>query len=558
MSRRTQAFIILALSIIILIAINVLGAFFFGKIDLTEEKRFTLTEPTRNLLTNLDEVVYVQVLLDGDLPAGIKRLQTATQEMLADFRSYSGYVEYDFVNPAGGTVEEINANRKELAKDGIMPNNLRVKEADETREIIFYTYAIVTYKNRSMPVNLVDKDGGVLDDFTINNSISLLEYKLANAIQKLQTYKKPVIAFTQGHGELTEAQTGDFRRTISQHYKVGNFNLDSTSVISTEVDAIIIAKPRGPFSDRDKFLIDQYIMNGGKVIWLIDRMAINLDSLYQKDFLALDYPLNLEDQLFKYGARIEPNLVLDLQCTPIQLEIDANGTKDQFQWFYHPVALPTSDHPIVKNMDGINFLFPSKVDTIKTKTPVQKTVLLASSDKSREQYSPVRVNFEILRYKPDPDKFNKPNIPLAVLLEGEFPSLFEGRVSQGMNAMLNEIEQPFKATSTPTAQLVIGDGDLIKNLINKENQPVKSAGFNQFANYTFANKNFLINAIEYMLDGGGIIDARGRDVKLRFLNKEKADAEKTYWQLFNVVLPIVLLVLFGVIYNWFRRRKYAF
>ncbi len=556
--KRNQSLVQLFLFIGIIIFLNILGSFFFGKLDLTEEKRFTLTQPTRQLLTDLDDVVYIKVLLDGELPAGIKRLQNSTLEMLDDFRSYSGYIEYEFENPSEGSTSEINARRKELAKDNIYPNNLRVKSADETRELIFYTYAVLNYKGRSLPLNLVDKEGGVLSDNDINTSISLLEYKLANAIQKLKANSKPVVAFTTGHGELSALQTADIRQSLRNYYDLGVFNLDSAYVIPQEVRVLVVARPRSAFNEKHKFLIDQYIMNGGNVIWLIDKLAVNLDSMYRtRDYVPLDYDLNLEDQLFKYGARIQPNLVLDLQCSQIPLVVDQQGTQDMFNWYYHPVITPSSQHPIVKNMDAVNLYFPSKIDTVRTKTPVKKTVLLESSEFTREQFSPVRLNFEILRYKPEPDKFNKKGLPMAVLLEGEFPSLFDGRVSDGMTAMLSQINQPFKGKSEPTKQLVVADGDIIKNLINPDTKEPIPLGLNRYSGYTFANKAFLVNAIEYMLDSRGIIEARAKDVKLRLLNTVKAQAEQSKWQLINILLPLLFLILFGLFYNWNRKRKYA-
>ncbi len=557
-SKRNQSIIQLLLFIGIIVFLNILGNFFFAKFDLTEEKRFTLTEPTRQLLEETDDVVFIKVLLDGDLPAGIKRLQTATKEMLDDFRSYSGYIEYEFVDPSTGTIEEINARRTELGKDGILPKNIRIKGTGDAREILVYTYAILTYKGRSIPLNLVDKEGGVLSDQIINNSISLLEFNFANAIQKLKNPRKPIIAFTTGHGELTELQTRDIRQTLRSYYDVGTFSLDSTYAIPQEVKVLIVAKPQQAFSEKDKFQIDQYVMNGGNVIWLIDNLQVNLDSLYGRpNFVPMDYELNLEDQLFKYGARIQPNLVLDLQCSKIPLIVDAKGTQDLFDWYYHPVVTPDSKHPIVKNMDAINLLFPSRIDTIKTKTPIQKTVLLHSSDNAREQFSPVRLNFEILRYAPDPSKFDKKDIPFAVLLEGIFPSLYENRVSQEMNATLQQINQPYKAQSEPTKMLVVSDGDIIKNLINPETEDIKPLGFDRYSGYTFANKAFLINTIENMIDDRGIIEARSKDVKLRLLNVAKAKAEQTKWQLINLLIPILFLIGFGLLYNFIRKKRFA-
>lgn len=557
-SKRNQSIVQLLLVIGIAIFLNILGNAFFATLDLTEENRFTLTKPTKQLLNDLDEVVFVQVLLEGELPAGIKRLQKATKEILDDFRSQSGYIEYEFINPSEGTVDDINKVREELAKDGITPTNLRVKGTDETREILFYTYAIVNYKGRSIPINLVDKEGGVLDELTINNSVGLLEYKVANAIQKLQTSTKPYIAFLKGHGELDELQTLDIRRTLRNSYNVGFLDLDSAYHISQDLKMIIVAKPQTEFNEKEKFLIDQYVMNGGKMIWLIDKMAVNLDSLYAvKDYIPHDYPLNLDDQLFKYGTRIQPNLVLDLRCSKIDLVIDAQGNRDKFDWYYHPIVVPESDHPVVKNLDGINLYFPSRIDTIRTKTNIKKTVLLSSSKYSREQFSPVRLNFEILRYDPDPNKFNKGNQPMAVMLEGTFPSLYENRVTEGMTAMLNQINQPFKGESESNKMMVVSDGDIIKNLINPQNNSPSPTGFNRWMGYTFANKDFMVNAIEYMLDDRGVIEARAKDVKLRLLDGVKAKSERSKWQIVNILLPLIFLALFGVVYNFIRRRRYT-
>ncbi len=540
------------------IVINMLSSYFHIAFDLTGDKRFTMTKPTHKLLNDVKDVVFINVLLEGDLPAGVKRLQNSVKEILDDFHAINPNVEYTFVNPNVGTVEEINKARTELAKDGIYPTNLRVKGSDETREILFYTYATVTYGGRTKVVNLVDKKGGVLDELTINNSISLLEFKFASAIQKVMQFGQKHIAFLNGHGELTLPQTADLRQTLRSSYNVGTFNLDSTYIIPKEIEMLIIAKPRFRFSEKHKFMIDQYIMNGGKVIWLLDRIGVNLDSLYRNPrFMPTDLPLNLDDQLFKYGARVQPNLVLDLQCTKIELAVDREGTKDLFDWYYHPVIIPKSDHPVVKGLDGVNLYFPSRIDTIKTKTNIKKTILLASSEYSREQFLPIELNFEILRYKPLPEKFNKPHIPIGVMLEGRFPSLYEARVTQDMRKSLEEINSPFKKISPPNKMLVVADGDIAKNLISPKDGAPVPLGYNRWVGYTFANKAFLVNAIEYMLDETGIIEARTKEVKLRLLDKVKAKKEAIKWQIINILVPLLLLGLFGFIFNWRRKRKYA-
>jgi gliding-associated putative ABC transporter substrate-binding component GldG len=262
--------------------------------------------------------------------------------------------------------------------------------------------------------------------------------------------------------------------------------------------------------------------------------------------------------LFKYGVRVNSNMVLDLQCSPIPIQVDATGTLDRKQWYYHPIIFPDSKHPIVKSLDGINLDFPASIDTVRTKTPVKKTILLHSSKNSRIQPNITRLNFEILRYPPEPDKFNKPNQPVAVLLEGTFPSLYENRVTEGMKAGLQQIGQDFKAVSEPTRMLVVSDGDIARNgIADVETRQVIPLGYNRFAQYQFANKEFLINAIEYLRDRNGIIEARGKEVKMRLLDSVRAKAEKGKWQFINIVIPLLFLGLFGFLYNWFRKRKYA-
>jgi len=568
-SRRTRSLINLGLFIGIVIFVNILadarmgGRSFYTYLDLTEEKRFTLTDATRNLLNDLDDVVYVKVLLEGDFPVGFKRLQKSTREMLEEFRSISGYVEYEFVNPSTGTNEEINARREELSKEGIQPVSLRVKDNDQTSVQLIYPYAQIFYKGRNINVNLLENQiPGMPQEVVLNNSVSLIEYKLANAIQKLQTPIKPVIAFTTGHGELSPIETADLEKTLRQFYETGRLRLDSLVTIPpNELSALIIAKPRIAFSEQDKFKIDQYIMNGGKVLWLMDKLNVNLDSLRGPSFFPREYDTNLDDLLFRYGARIQPNLVLDLQNTRIPLATGMLGNEPQFDLFrypYHLVVPPASKHPIVKSLDLVNLFYASTIDTtVRTKTPVEKTVLLASSPNSMTQFIPLEMNFDFLRYELDPQRFNKPSQPLAVLLEGTFPSLYENRVTNDMLAGLQQLNIEFKQQSPPNRMIVVSDGDIAKNGINPQQQSFKPLGLNEFENYQFANKDFLVNALEYLLDANGVIAARGKEVRLRLLDTAKAEAEEAKWQLLNIVVPLAFLAVFGLIYNWIRRRRFA-
>lgn len=563
-SRRTQALLQFGLFAGILVFVNILANTYFSHLDLTEEKRFTLTQPTKTLLRNLKERVYVRVLLDGEFPAGFKRLQTATKEMLDDFRSESGYIDYQFENPSLGTIEEVNERRKALAEEGIMPFNLRVADLGESSQQLIYPVAVFHYNGRQMVVKLLENNSPSLSpDEVINNSVTLLEYKFANVIKKIKTPQRPVILFTRDHGELNDLQTADLERGLKQFYDTDRISLDSVVQLSPEACALlVVAKPRGPFSEKDKFKLDQYAMNGGRILWLLDQMDASLDSMsLAGKFISTPYNLKLEDMLFKYGVRINSDVVLDLQCTKIPLQIGVVGNEPQyelFDWYYHLAVQPEAQHPVVKNLDRVEFRFASSMDTLRTKTPIQKTVLLRSSQYSRLQFNPVELNFEILKYDPDPAKFEKGKQNLAVLLEGSFPSAFENRVSEELLTGMKQLGMEYKSASIPTRMIVVSDGDVASNFVRDvEKKQTLPLGFNRFENMTYANKDFIINAIEYLIEPNGVIEARSKEVKLRLLDSVRAEDEQNFWRGLNLAFPLVFLAAFGWFFNWLRKRRYA-
>lgn len=576
--KRNQSLLHLAIIIGIILLLNVLGSAIFARFDLTQEKRYTLTQPTIDLLESIDEPVFVRVLLEGEFPAGFKRLQRSTREMLDDFRSRSRkrnffqrlasffsedqLIQYEFSDPNEGTAEEINQRREEFRKEGLAPTLFRIKTVDGSEEKVIFPYAIFSYKGRQVTVNLLENQPGYSQDETIVNSIDLLEYKFASAIQKLRLEQKQVIAFSAGQGEPGDIYTKDLVGSLRTFYDVGRFFLDSNYVIPPQIDLLIIAKPTGEFTEQNKFKIDQYIMNGGKVMFLIDRLQAELDSLRaESSFVTREYPVNLDDLLFRYGVRIQPSLVLDLQCTRVPQVVGVQGGNPQiemFEWFYHPLVIPQTDHPILKGLKDVNLFFPNTIDTVRTKTPIKKTVLLASSRYSREQFHPVRLNFDILRYDPDPTKFKKQQIPLAVLLEGEFSSLYENRVSAAMEEGLAQIGADYKSQSPPNRILVVSDGDVILNQVsNFETRGVFPLGYNVFERRTFGNKDFIINAIEYLLNDEGLIEARGKETQMRPIDSVRAREYRLQWQLLNIAAPLLLLVLFGIAYAYFRRKIYT-
>lgn len=537
------------------------GTALYGYLDLTADKRYTLTRGTKELLRGMDDVVYVKVLLGGDFPAGFKRLQTAVTDMLEDFRSENGLVEYDFEDPFAGPVGQVNERLETYRKEGLQPISLRLPGQSETTTKAVLPYALVYYKGRNLSVNLMEGGPGISEE-SLNKAVRFLEYKLANAIQQLKKPEKAAIVFTEGHGELESFQTADLERALRQFYNTGRLVLDSIPQVSPQISALIIAKPRTSFSEKDKFKIDQYIMNGGKVLWLLDPLAIDLDSLNgRSDYLPLEYPTELSDLLFSYGIRIQPNLVLDMQCTPIELVTGMIGDQPQFQLFeypYHLVCTPNVPNPIVKNLGPINLFYPASIDTtVKTRRPIKRTVLLSSSPKSRYQYSPVRMNFEFLKYPLDPDKFDKGPQPVALLLEGSFSSRYENRVSAAMAGALEAAGTPFKMQSPPSRMIVVADGDIARNNIDPKRREVIPLGYNRFARYVFDNKDFLLNAIEYLLDDTGVAESRSKNVDLRLLDVARAKTERVKWQIINFGAPLAGLAVFGFAFQYLRRRRYA-
>lgn len=561
-SKKTYASLVTVMLMVgIVIALNVIGNFFYETFDVTEEKRYTLTDNSREFVAAMEDELFVKVWLAGDLPAGFERMRERTEEILRELRQINPSLSFEFRNPNQGDRKAVNKLRQELAKDEMRPITLRIQEQGETVDKIIYPYCQIYRGKENIAINLLSTEGaGFQSEETINEAIAMLEYNLINGMRSLSSEDRPIVIFTRGHDELSRIQTGDLINSMSNFYQVGQVYLDSVAYLSDEADVLIVAKPRSAFSDKDKFKIDQYLMRGGRVIWLLDKLGVTIDSLRsQTFFVPPELPLNLNDQLFTYGVRIRPNLVLDLECTKIPLQVGEQGGQPQFDlfdWYYHIAAAPAGDHITVRNLDRVNLLFPSAIDTIKTETDIDKTVLLSSSEFSRLQFNPVRLNFEILRYDPDKSKFNQGSQNLAVLYEGEFQSHFKDRVTAQLKSGLEKMGVPFRESSEKTKMIVVSDGDVVRNLVDPRNQTAEPLGYNPYEQYVFDNKNFILNCIDYLIGDGSIVEARTKKLKLRLMNMPKVEQEKAYWQVFNLAGPLVLLFVFGGLYNYARARRF--
>ena len=553
-----------ALTIILIILVNLIAHRFYTYVDLTEDKRFTLEDATKKLVSDVDQTIFVEVLLEGQLNSGFIRLQNRCREVLDQLNNLNQNIEYSFTNTSEGTVEEINQRREKLRQEGIFPTTVFIFEDDQRVEKLIYPYAIINYGDRRIAVNLLEPLArGENEEEAVNRSAMLLEYKLASTISKLIAKKAPIIAFTEGHGELEANQTAMLETILGRTMNTLRIQLDSVYIINDEVDILIIAGPEEQLNERSQFIIDQYIMNGGNVIWLIEQFYINLDSINNnKVYVPRPVDHGLDDMFFKYGIRINRDVVLDLENTKIPQVYGMSGDRAQqqlFPWVFHPLLQGNQESSLVRNIDRVASYFPSTIEVLDSPESRNSTVLLTSSQYSRYQvYPSINISFETLRLPQKPEAYNKSYLPVAVMIEGAFNSYFKNRVSQVMMDGLRQINMDFKESSTSSKQAFIGDADIIKNLYDPATNRISPIGFNKWEGYTYeGNEDFIINTIDYMLDDYGLIEARSKSFKLRLLDQVRLKKEKLKWQAFNIALPVALVIILGLLFTYWRRRKYT-
>lgn len=549
----------LLLSIVIILLLNFLASFVFHRFDLTSEKRYTLSDATKKLLEKLDDVVYVKVYLDGDFPAGFKRLRNETKEMLDEFRAYSNEnIEYEFINPsANPDKKQQNEVFKQLYDKGLQPTNLEVKEETGTTQQVIWPAALISYKGKEIPWQLLKTQSYQSPEAQLNNSIQALEYEFASCVRNLTKVFRPEIAFIHGHGELDTLYTQDIRSALSEFYFVDDIVINEQLDALSKYKAIVIARPDTAFSDKDLFVIDQFVMKGGKVLWLIDPLQTPVDSLSRNgSTMAIPLELNLENILFKYGVRVNPNMMIDLQCAAIPVNKAFKGQQPRFElmpWYFSPLLTPSTKHPISKNLDLIKVDFASTIDTLEL-PGIQKSILLSSSKYTKTLNSPVRVDMNYLRYQPDEKKFKDSYQSVAVLLEGAFESVFKNRLPK---EIATDSAIGYKSDGVPTSMIVISDGNMISNDLQYNSKKPYPLGFDKYTNQMYGNKNFILNCVNYLCDDSGLISVRARELTLRLLDKKKIKTQRLKWQIINTALPLLAVVLFGVIYHYNRKRKYA-
>lgn len=556
---KLQSLTELGLVLGLLILLNLILTNYFFRIDLTSEKRYSLSESSKNLAAKVDDVMFVKVYLEGDFPAGFKRLRQSTKEMLDEFAAYTnGKLQYEFVDPfENADAKKANDILQELGEKGLQPTNVQIKKDDESTQKLIVPGAMFYYKGKEVPVNLLKAQFGQGPEEVINESIELMEYEIANVLRKCVKTKAKQVAFIDDHGELARWDVADASNELKEFYAVTRIPLAiQTPQSLMKNDALIIAKPSMPFNEYEKFLLDQFVMHGGKILWLLESQIADMDSLGKGAmFMTGSYDLNLDDMLFKWGIRINPNMVQDLQCNAIPiLSTLRNGTPQQklLPWMFFPVAAPPQQnaHIIVKGIDPVFFQFASSIDTTSNKE-VKKTILLTSSPYSRTVGAPVKVDLNMARTQPDPSMFTAGNVPLAVLLEGKFNSLFQYREGAKTDAL------PYKPSIDNGKMIVVADGDVIRNQRKQSTGEIFPLGYDRYTNQQFGNKRFLLNCMDYLCDDSGIIEVRAKEIKLRLLDKGKLKSERLKWQIVNMVVPIVLILIFGLTNKIIRKRKYT-
>lgn len=554
---RRHNIISLLVSLLIIVAVNMIGSRYFKRIDLTSERRFTLTDATRDLLRDLDDIVYFRIYLEGDFPAGFRRLRNQTREMLDEFRAYSDFIQYEFINPTvKGDWERTEENYRMLAGKGLQPTQVQVTAEDASSQQIIFPGALVSFRGREVPLSLLQDQLGLPSEEVLNNSAQALEYNLATTIHKLTVADKPRVAFHTGNDELELRYVADITFELEDFYDVDRLRINGDIKALQDVSTLIIAQPMREFSEADKFVIDQFIMNGGSVLWLIDPVYASMDSLQiAPETLGMPWPLNLDDMLFRYGVRLNTDLVKDLQSVPIPITTGFIGDRPQISlvpWFYFPLVRPAVNHPIVRNLNPVRTEFVSTIDTVDSEN-IRKTILLQTSPYTRIMQTPVRISFDIMQQQVDESLYRQGSHPVAVLLEGEFESVFRNRrIPEGVS-----IPEDFqmKNSGSGSRMIVVSDGDVIRNQFGSQGEPLP-LGYDRFLNETFGNRDFILNAVNYLNDDRGIMEARAREIRLRALDRSLVNRNRLTIQVLNVGLPVLLVIVFGSLRFFLRKRKF--
>ncbi|MFV9482346.1 gliding motility-associated ABC transporter substrate-binding protein GldG [Christiangramia sp. ASW11-125] len=540
--------------VIILIVLNIIAANYFTRLDLTEDQRYSLSSAAKEIVDDVNSPIIIDVFLEGSFPSEFRRLKEETRQMLEEFSAYNSNIKFNFINPLAEG-DDANAIAEEFYKLGMTPARLKVQENGKNSETIIFPWAIANFEDKTVKIPLLKNQIGATDEERVNSSVQQLEYAFADGLNKLIYPREKKIAVMRGNGELPDSRIADFIKTVQAYYFLAPFTLDSVASNPQKTledlksyDLVIEAKPIIPYSEKEKYVLDQYLMNGGKMLWLAEMTSMENDSLFNERGSALALPrnLNLGDYFFSYGLRINSELINDLYSAPIIL---ASGTGNEtrfnpYPWYYSPLTSSMANHPIVKNIEAVKFNYANPIDLLKN--DLEKTVLLSSSTKTKLEGVPLQIGLDIIGSKPVMESYTAGEQPLAVLLEGRFKSVYNNRL------------KPFETThldnSENTKMVVISDGDVINNELH-QGKPLE-LGFERYTGMTYGNKEFLLNTVNYLLDDSGLVDVRTKEINLAFLNKDKVAAQREMWQVIAIGAPLLMLALLGAALTYFRKRRY--
>ncbi|MFY9151007.1 MAG: gliding motility-associated ABC transporter substrate-binding protein GldG [Prolixibacteraceae bacterium] len=543
-----------------MILVAVISGQFFFRLDLTAEKRYSITDVSKNLVENLEKPVTVILYLDGELPAGFRKLQKSILEKIADYNAYSSQrINLNIFDPYqisdGKQREKLFAD---LAGKGLQPTDIRQNTDQGTITRRIFPGALIEYGDKQISVNLLKNNPALHAETNLNNSIESLEYELSSAILELMSTEKQTVAFLTGQGELNEYETHEISESLAAKYNLRAVSASDLNSGNTKIKTLIIANPTMPFTEPEKFSIDQYLMKGGRILWLIDPVAVSLDSLSNGNMtLAFPRKLNLDDQLFRYGVRLNTDLVQDAECILIPVNTAPAGSPPKWTpapWYYSPLLIPSENHVISRNLNRIKSEFVSSIDTVGRQSQVSGKVILTTSDYSLVSQTPVEVSLASVNNPPDRRLFSQASKTVGILLEGTFTSVFKNRMTESFGIRSSGV----KTESEPTKMIVFSDGNLMANQyrISGGTPEFMALGYDRYSKQTFGNKALLLNAVNYLCDDDGLMELRSRVLTIRLLDKVRVKEAKMFWQFVNVFFPILLILVFGAVYVYVRRKKY--
>lgn len=553
--------------LIIIVLCNIVGNSLYMRFDLTQDKRYTLSQTSRNVLQNLNDSVRFSVYLHGELPVAYSKMKRDIGDMLNEVKRIGGsHVEVLFLDPtqnAKNDKEKQAIYRRLVEEYGLMPTPIS-KENNEGKieQQLIFPSMIVSTPKQYVPVNLLASATGATLEEQIHSAMQQFEYQVVKSIKQLTSTKRKTVAFITNHQEYPFQYVYDFTMSLRESYNVERITTQQLWDSITKYSAIILAQPLTTFSDSSKFILDQYCMHGGSILFASDNADFDANALQQNPAVEV-FPRNsnVSDLLFNWGVRINPTILIDRQCASIAFNVNPAGMAPRFEaapWYYYPLLRPTKKaHTITTNIDVVKTEFASNLDTVEGNGFIRKTVLLESSSRARTLGLPNTIGFDILKIPPTDEFFNRYNLPVAVLLEGEFNSLYASRQAPfavQKNVVLKQSPEDAKI-------IVLGDANCMKNEIDPTTQRPRPLHYYKYfavdKRSYFGNKEFLLNAMDYLCGEHDLLDIRSREFKIRLLNKNRINNEMSYWKMFNIVLPILLVVFAGIIIFIIRTRKYA-